>query len=92
MCQDQQHNEGIGENWHQESTAAEEDMSSTSGDRFVDFITKKGKDILRIGFQNIGGFPTTTGKIKDELIRKGIAKYEFDVFGCAETNVDWRKV
>jgi hypothetical protein len=92
VCQDQQHNEGIGEVWCQESIAEDEDTSYTSGDRFGDDITKKGKDSLRIGFQNIGGFPTSTGKIKDELIRKGITKFEFDVFGCAETNVDWRTV
>lgn len=59
-------------------------------DRFGDSITKKGNNILRIGFQNIGGLPTHAGMIKDEILRRGISKYDFDIFGLAETNVDWR--
>jgi len=47
---------------------------------------------LRIGFQNIGGFPIQKGKYKERIIKTGITKWEFDVFGCAETNVDWRIV
>jgi hypothetical protein len=28
--------------------------------------------------------------LKDEILRKGISKFDFDVFGLAEINVDWR--
>jgi hypothetical protein len=31
-------------------------------------------------------------KIKDSIIRRGITKWEFDIFGIAETNIDWRLV
>ncbi len=88
LCQDQQHKEGKGEDWQQDSTVSDEAMGRSSGDIFGDMIIKKGKNTLRVGFQNIGGFPTHTGKIKEELSRRGITKYEFDMFGCAETNVD----
>ncbi len=47
---------------------------------------------MRLGFQIIGGFPIDRGKHKEEIIRQGITKWEFDVFGCPETNVDWRMV
>jgi hypothetical protein len=30
------------------------------------------------------------GKLKNELIQQGITKWDFDIFGCAETNIDWR--
>jgi hypothetical protein len=59
-------------------------------DNFGDYITKKGVHTLRIGFQNIGGLPTHAGMLKDDILRKGISKFEFDIFGLAETNVDWR--
>jgi hypothetical protein len=48
--------------------------------------------ILRIGFQNIGGFPINKGKYKEGVIRRGITKWKFDIFGCAETNIGRRLV
>ena len=55
-------------------------------------ITKKNKqkNILRIGFQNIGGFPVKKSKIKEDIIRQGLIKWDFDIFGAVETNLDWR--
>lgn len=53
---------------------------------------KKEKNVLRISFQNKGGFPIDRGKHKEGIIRKGITKWEFDVFGFVETNVDWQLV
>jgi hypothetical protein len=29
------------------------------------------------------------GKHKEGIIGRGITKWEFNVFGCAEPNVDW---
>jgi hypothetical protein len=46
--------------------------------------------VLRIAFQNIGGFPLCKNKLKDDALRCGISTYEFDVFGIAETSLDWR--
>jgi len=57
---------------------------------FGDEIENKRNNILRIGFQNIGGFPSSKRKIKEDNIRMGLSKWEFDIFGCAETNLDWR--
>jgi hypothetical protein len=65
-----------------------------SGDLYVglfgDVITVKPKNTLRIGFQNVGCFPGQRGKLKEDLIKIGLNKWEFDVFGFAETNLDWR--
>jgi hypothetical protein len=41
---------------------------------------KKEKQILRVGFQNIGGFPLQKNKHKDDMIRQGIGKLKFDIF------------
>jgi hypothetical protein len=57
---------------------------------FGDVIPFKKENILCIGFQNIGGFPVKKSKIKEDLIRQGLIKWDFDVFGVAETNEDWR--
>jgi hypothetical protein len=57
---------------------------------FGDVITNKSSNTLRIGFQNVGGFPINKGKIKEDNTRMGLTKWEFDIFGCAETNLDWR--
>jgi hypothetical protein len=61
-------------------------------DFFGDSITKKQKNTLRIGYQNIGGFSFTSNSIKDDIIRQGINAFEFDIFGLSETNVDWRLI
>jgi len=65
-----------------------------SGDLYVrsfgDVITVKPKNTLRIGFKNVGGFPGQQGKLKEDIIKVGLKKWEFDVFGFAETNLDWR--
>ena len=61
-------------------------------ERFGHNIPKKSSNILRIGFQNIGGFSTTSKTLKDDAIRGGITTWEFDIMGLAETNVDWRLV
>jgi hypothetical protein len=36
------------------------------------------------------GFTLQRNNLKDDLIRRGITKYDFDIFGIAETNMDWR--
>jgi hypothetical protein len=57
---------------------------------FGDNIPLKPKGTLRIGFQNIGGFTQQTRTVKEDFIRIGITSWEFDIFGTAETNLDWR--
>jgi hypothetical protein len=52
-------------------------------------IKKKQENILRVGFQNIGGVHYTK-KLKDDAIRCGFSCFDFDIFGLAEINTDWR--
>ncbi len=54
-----------------------------------DHLSKKPSNTLRTGFQNIGGFPIDKTKLKEDLIRAGITIGSFDIFGIAETNIDW---
>jgi hypothetical protein len=61
-------------------------------DLFGDTIYKKQNQILRIGYQNIGGLPFSANSIKDDIIRQGINAWEFDIFGLSETNVIWRLI
>jgi hypothetical protein len=61
-------------------------------DCFGDYNKTKGRKTLRIGFQNIGGFPIDKRKIKEEIIHEGSTKWDFDIFRSVETNIDWRKV
>jgi hypothetical protein len=57
---------------------------------FGDTISIKKENILRVGFQNIGGFQKSRTKFKEEIIRQGLCKWDFDVFGMAEMNLEWR--
>ena len=80
-----------------DSSRASEDLGDLqTGDLYVgsfgDWIDVKEKNILRVGFQNIGGFPTQRGKLKEDSIRQGLTRWDFDVFGMAEINLDWRLV
>jgi hypothetical protein len=85
--------EGCSQGWSTNNGAEQQwdnINNCTTEDKFGDQITKKEENMLRIGFQNIGGLPTQAGRLKDEILRHGISKYDFDIFGLAETNVDWR--
>jgi hypothetical protein len=59
-------------------------------EHFGDVVSLKKENVFRIGFQNIGGFPKSRTKFKEEILRQGLCKWEFDVFGMAKTNLDWR--
>ena len=78
------------------SRASEDSRDLQKGDLYVghfgDRIEIKEENILRIGFQNIGGFPIQRGKLKEDNIRQGITKWDIDIFGMAEVNLDWRLV
>jgi hypothetical protein len=67
---------------------AGENLHVDNEDNFGDSIKIKEPNTLRIGFQNIGGLPLLSNKHKDDVIRCGITKWDFDIFGIAETNVD----
>jgi hypothetical protein len=69
-----------------------EELRLQKSDQFGDDIPLKPKKTLRIGFQNIGGFPVQQSDIKNDYIRIGISNWDFDIFGIAETNLDWRFV
>ena len=55
---------------------------------FGDVLTKKKDNILRIGFTNIGGLPTSSLKPKDDLLWQGINAMELDICGLAKLNTD----
>jgi len=78
------------------SGASEEKGDLQWGDSYIgifgDKIYVKNSNTLRLGFQNVGGFPTQGGKIKEDNIRMGLQKFDFDIFGMAELNIDWRMV
>ena len=38
---------------------------------------------------NVGGLTPHKNTLKDDLLRQGVSTYDFDVFGMAETNLDW---
>jgi hypothetical protein len=59
----------------------EDYWSIKNQDIFGNMITKKDPNILRVGFQNIGGFSTELNKLKDDIIRCGMITWEFDIFG-----------
>jgi hypothetical protein len=52
----------------------------------------KMDESLRLGFQNIGGFPESPLHPKNYLIRSFVLKNEFDIFGLAESNVNWSQL
>ena len=59
----------------------QDNMTEQEGAGFYgDIPPLKYKNTLTIGFQNVGGVPTTRGKIKDDFIRLGINKFNFDIF------------
>jgi hypothetical protein len=57
---------------------------------FGNNFPKKGANTLRIGFQNIGGLPKNNYKRKNDLLCQGNTSHDFNIFGIAETNLDWR--
>jgi hypothetical protein len=65
---------------------------TTNEDSFGSTIPLKQPNVLCVGFQNIGGFPLDKTKQKEDIIRSGITSWSFDIFGVAETNLDWRMV
>lgn len=76
------------------SRASEESRDLHKEDLYIgvfgDSISMKKSKTLRLGFQNVGGFPTQRGKLKEDNIRLGLTKFDFDIFGMAELNIDWR--
>jgi hypothetical protein len=49
----------------------------------------KLEDTLRIGFQNLGGFPEFPSHFKNASFCNFMVQHEFDIFGLAETNLKW---
>jgi hypothetical protein len=68
-----------------------EDLGDLLGDSYVDHLGDemcvKNNNTLRIGFQNVGGFPTSPGKLKEDNTRLGLQKWDFDIFGVAEVRM-----
>ncbi len=53
---------------------------------------KKLEHLLQIGFMNISGLRANLSSKKEDDLRRGVSALEFDIFGLAETNTDWRSV
>jgi hypothetical protein len=68
------------------------DTEGEGSTHFGDYIQLKQEHTLCIGFQNIGGIPAKKNRIKDDIIRCGIEKFDFDIFGLAEVNTNWTYV
>jgi hypothetical protein len=47
----------------------------SKADRFGDPIYKKPPQVLRIGYQNIGGLSFSSGSVKDDVIRTGLMSH-----------------
>jgi hypothetical protein len=76
-----------------ESSRDSEVYGDLLGDSYVgkcgDEVKTKQETTLRIGFQNVGGFPAKRGQFKEDIIQQGLIKWEFNIFGMAEMNLDW---
>ncbi len=68
------------------------DTEGEGSTHFGDYIQLKQEHTLRLGFQNIGGISAEKNRIKDDIIRCGIEKFDFDIFGMAEVNTNWTYV
>ena len=53
---------------------------------------KKVRNNIRIIFENINGFGVIEPKIKKDLIKKRIKKYNIDIYAMVEVNVNVGKV
>jgi len=54
-----------------------------------DLLELKQEHTSRIGFQNIGGLSATSGSAKDDFLCASITKYDFEMFGIVEVNINW---
>jgi hypothetical protein len=52
-------------------------------------MTKKGTDIMRIGFQNFNGLSSQPNDPVNDRVRHWITDNDFDVFGISEMNLWW---
>jgi hypothetical protein len=78
--------------WDHIPTSASQDNSSLLNGPWGLLPGIKMDDSLCLGFQNIGGFPESPLHPKNDLIRSFVLKNEFDIFGLAESNVNWSQL
>ena len=62
-----------------------DNLSEYEGNR----IEEKRYNHIRIGFLNVNGLPKLSKDPKNNNINNNIKKYNFDLFGLAETNCYW---
>ena len=62
-----------------------EQLSEYEGNR----IDEKRHNQIKIGFININGLPKLSKDPKNINIKRKLHKYNFDIFGFAETNCYW---
>jgi hypothetical protein len=78
--------------WDHLPTSASQDNSTLLNGPWGLHPGIKMNDSLRLGFQNIGGLPESSLHPKNDLLRAFVLKNEFDIFGLAETNVNWSRL
>ena len=66
------------------------DISEAVEDVYGDKINIKSNKFIRIGYQNIRGFPLHSNKVKLMEWQSTINDFNFDIAGFTETNTDWR--
>ena len=74
------------------STQGEHNQRNNSNDTGYDKLSHKIDKVLRIGFININGIPAKSDNPKNKMIFEAIRKYEIDITGMVETNIQWNKV
>ena len=74
------------------STQGKHNQSNNSNDTGYDKLSHKIDKMLRIGFININGIPAKADNPKNKMIFEAIRKYEIDITGMVETNIQWKKV
>jgi hypothetical protein len=83
--------------WPQsQQTGSSAQQQGTLGDKLWDIfgnnLGPKGRDIMRIGFQNFNGLSFQPNNPVDDRVRQWITDNEFDVFGLSEVNLWWHSL
>eukprot|EP00549_Striatella_unipunctata_P015450 CAMPEP_0118690060 /NCGR_PEP_ID=MMETSP0800-20121206/9859_1 /TAXON_ID=210618 ORGANISM="Striatella unipunctata, Strain CCMP2910" /NCGR_SAMPLE_ID=MMETSP0800 /ASSEMBLY_ACC=CAM_ASM_000638 /LENGTH=378 /DNA_ID=CAMNT_0006587575 /DNA_START=207 /DNA_END=1344 /DNA_ORIENTATION=- len=67
-------------------------MDAIKLDHYGHYLGPKDKNSLRLGFQNVNGFPATNYSEKNQATYDFLQTNEFDVFGAAKLNCHWKNM
>ena len=57
-----------------------------------DFLSLKGEDLLRLGFQNFNGLTEKKNDPVDQSLWQWVTEQQFDVWGISEVNLWWPRM